>query len=182
MKQQTDTHTNSASDWEVQRRPLWLTMVVGILAGVVLGSFVTLFVPRILPASIQLFVATTVTNATDGWNAGAMLMNATNPNGWAAIVSDRQFAQDNRGAISSITACVEAAAKAGKKLVLSGYHDSTGDPAKNAELAKQRAFAVRDALVAEGVAESSIDLKKPEIMPDSKGNDPEARRVDVKID
>ena len=75
-----------------------------------------------------------------------------------------------------------AAAKAGKKLVLSGYHDSTGDPAKNAELAKQRAFAVRDALVAEGVAESSIDLKKPEIMPDSKGNDPEARRVDVKID
>ena len=75
-----------------------------------------------------------------------------------------------------------AAAKAGKKLVLSGYHDSTGDPAKNAELAKQRAFAVRDALVAEGVAASSIDLKKPEIMPDSKGNDPEARRVDVKID
>ena len=108
-------HTNSANDWEVQRRHLWLTMVVGILAGVVLGAFVTLFVPRILPASIQLFVATTVTNATDGWNAGAMLMNATNPNGWAAIVSDRQFAQDNRGAISSITACVEAAAKAGKE-------------------------------------------------------------------
>ena len=75
-----------------------------------------------------------------------------------------------------------AAAKAGKKLVLSGFHDSTGDPARNAELAKQRAFAVRDALIAEGVAEGSIDLQKPEAMPNTQGNDPEARRVDVKID
>ena len=75
-----------------------------------------------------------------------------------------------------------AAAKAGKKLVLSGFHDSTGDPARNAELAKQRAFAVRDALIAEGVAEGSIDLQKPEAMPNTQGNDPEARRVEVKID
>ena len=75
-----------------------------------------------------------------------------------------------------------AAAKAGKKLVLSGFHDSTGDPARNAERAKQRAFAVRDALIAEGVAEGSIDLQKPEAMPNTQGNDPEARRVEVKID
>ena len=68
------------------------------------------------------------------------------------------------------------------RLVLSGFHDSTGDPARNAELAKQRAFAVRDALIAEGVAEGSIDLQKPEAMPNTQGNDPEARRVEVKID
>ena len=37
------------------------------------------------------------------------------------------------------------AVAAGKKAVVSGYTDATGDPDKNAELAKQRAFAVRDA-------------------------------------
>ena len=74
-----------------------------------------------------------------------------------------------------------AAAKAGKKLVLSGYHDSTGSAALNAELAKKRAFAVRDALLAEGVAEGSLELKKPEAMPNTHGSDPEARRVDVVI-
>ena len=75
-----------------------------------------------------------------------------------------------------------AAAKSGKTLVLSGFHDSTGSAALNAELAKQRAFAVRDALLAEGVAESSIMLKKPEAMPNTHGSDPAARRVDVVIE
>lgn len=73
-----------------------------------------------------------------------------------------------------------AAAKAGKQLVLSGFHDATGDPAFNAELAKQRALAVRDALVGAGVAESSMELKKPE-QTTGTGNDAEARRVEVVI-
>ncbi|MBL8389652.1 MAG: OmpA family protein [Hydrogenophaga sp.] len=73
-----------------------------------------------------------------------------------------------------------AAGKAGKKLVISGFHDATGDPAKNAELAKQRAFAVRDALKAAGVAESGIELKKPE-QTTASGNNAEARRVEVMI-
>jgi outer membrane protein OmpA-like peptidoglycan-associated protein len=73
-----------------------------------------------------------------------------------------------------------AAAKAGKQLVLSGFHDATGDPAFNAELAKQRALAVRDALVGAGVAESSMELKKPE-QTTGTGDDAEARRVEVMI-
>lgn len=73
-----------------------------------------------------------------------------------------------------------AAGKAGQKLVISGFHDSTGDPAKNAELAKQRALAVRDALKTAGVAESGIELKKPETATGS-GNNAEARRVEVVI-
>jgi outer membrane protein OmpA-like peptidoglycan-associated protein len=73
-----------------------------------------------------------------------------------------------------------AAAKAGKRLVLSGFHDATGDPAFNAELAKKRALAVRDALVGAGVAESSMELKKPE-QTTGTGNDAEARRVEVMI-
>lgn len=83
------------------------------------------------------------------------------------------------GAVEALSDAI-AAGKAGKKLVISGFHDSTGDPAKNAELAKQRALAVRDALKTAGVAESGIELKKPETATGS-GNNAEARRVEVVI-
>jgi K(+)-stimulated pyrophosphate-energized sodium pump len=73
-----------------------------------------------------------------------------------------------------------AAAKTGTgKLVISGFHDASGDPAKNAELAKLRAFAVRDALKAAGVAEDRIETKKPEQQ--SAGSADDARRVEVKL-
>ncbi|MGB4117755.1 MAG: OmpA family protein [Polaromonas sp.] len=71
-------------------------------------------------------------------------------------------------------------AKEGKKLVISGYHDATGSAAKNAELAKQRAFAVRDALKASGVADDKIELKKPEELK-ATGSDAQARRVEVAL-
>ena len=62
-------------------------------------------------------------------------------------------------------------------LVVSGFHDASGDPAMNAELAKQRAMAVAEALKANGVADSRIELKKPEQI--NAGDAAEARRVDV---
>jgi K(+)-stimulated pyrophosphate-energized sodium pump len=65
------------------------------------------------------------------------------------------------------------------KLVISGFHDASGDPAKNAELAKQRAFAVRDALKAAGVPEDRIETKKPEQI--NAGSADDARRVEVKL-
>jgi K(+)-stimulated pyrophosphate-energized sodium pump len=68
----------------------------------------------------------------------------------------------------------------GRRAVVSGFHDAIGDPAKNAELAKQRAFAVRDALKGLGVAEDKIELKKPEEMTGS-GSASEARRVEVTL-
>jgi K(+)-stimulated pyrophosphate-energized sodium pump len=68
----------------------------------------------------------------------------------------------------------------GKKAVVSGFADASGDPAKNEELAKQRAFAVRDALKAVGVAEDKIELKKPEAL--TGGSDASAaRRVEVAL-
>jgi K(+)-stimulated pyrophosphate-energized sodium pump len=64
------------------------------------------------------------------------------------------------------------------KVVISGYHDASGDPAKNAELAKQRALAVRDALKTAGIAEDRFILVKPQEM--MGGADPrEARRVEL---
>lgn len=68
----------------------------------------------------------------------------------------------------------------GKTAVVSGYTDATGDPARNEELAKQRAFAVRDALKAAGVAEDKIELKKPEQITAS-GDNARARRVEVTL-
>jgi outer membrane protein OmpA-like peptidoglycan-associated protein len=73
---------------------------------------------------------------------------------------------------------VVKAAASGKKLLISGFHDSTGDLAKNEELAKLRAFGVRDALKALGVAEDKMELKKPEVMMGS-GSNADARRVEV---
>ena len=69
----------------------------------------------------------------------------------------------------------------GKKAVVSGFNDATGDAAKNAELSKARAFAVRDALKALGVAEDKIELKKPENATAAAGSSAEARRVEVSI-
>lgn len=84
------------------------------------------------------------------------------------------------GALDALNEAI-AAAKAGKKLVISGFHDTTGDPAMNAELAKQRAFAVRDALKGAGVDEASLELKKPEETAGGTGSNAEARRVEVVI-
>jgi K(+)-stimulated pyrophosphate-energized sodium pump len=75
---------------------------------------------------------------------------------------------------------VAKAVSEGKRAVLSGFTDASGDPAKNEELAKQRAFAVRDALKAAGVAEDKIELKKPEQLTGS-GDAAQARRVEVAL-
>jgi outer membrane protein OmpA-like peptidoglycan-associated protein len=76
---------------------------------------------------------------------------------------------------------VVKAVAGGKKAVVSGFNDATGDAAKNAELSKMRAFAVRDALKALGVAEDKIELKKPENATVAAGSSAEARRVEVSI-
>ena len=73
---------------------------------------------------------------------------------------------------------VVAGVAAGKKAIISGFHDDTGSAAINAELAKQRALAVRDALLALGVTEAQIELNKPEQML-ANGTNAEARRVEV---
>jgi outer membrane protein OmpA-like peptidoglycan-associated protein len=75
---------------------------------------------------------------------------------------------------------VVKAVAAGKSVVISGFHDASGDPALNAELAKQRAIGVRDALTALGVAKDKVELKKPE-QTLATGADSEARRVEVAV-
>lgn len=82
------------------------------------------------------------------------------------------------GANEALGDVVKGVVDGGKTAVVSGFHDATGDAAVNAELAKQRALAVRDALKALGVAEEKVELKKPEATQGS-GSNAEARRVEV---
>lgn len=86
---------------------------------------------------------------------------------------------DSAGNKSIADAADYLKANAGAKVSLSGYVDSSGNAAKNAELAKQRAFAVRDALKKSGVAEDRIALKKPEEI--KVGNAADARRVEISL-
>ena len=83
------------------------------------------------------------------------------------------------GASEALADMVKAG-KEGRTLVVSGFHDATGDAEKNAELAKQRALAVRDALVTAGVPEGQIELKKPEQV-NASGSNAEARRVEISL-
>ena len=65
---------------------------------------------------------------------------------------------------------------------ISGFHSASGGAALNHELAKQRAFTVRDSLIAAGVAENRIVLDKPvETQANVAGEDPSARRVEVRV-
>lgn len=83
------------------------------------------------------------------------------------------------GANEALADVVKGVAE-GKKAVISGFHDATGDAALNAELAKQRAVAVAEALKALGVAEDKVELKKPEETT-ATGSNAEARRVEVTL-
>ncbi|OSI09468.1 OmpA family protein [Neisseria zoodegmatis] len=81
-----------------------------------------------------------------------------------------------------MVADVIAAGKAGKKLVVSGFADSTGNAAANAALSKKRANAVKAFFEAQGVDAANIELRKPENTTGAIGNDVEGRRVEVKVE
>ena len=73
-----------------------------------------------------------------------------------------------------------ARAESGKVVLISGFHDESGDAAKNAELAKNRALAVRHALEANGVPRERLVMDKPRIT--LGGADArEARRVEMRL-
>jgi len=74
----------------------------------------------------------------------------------------------------------EAARASGGTVLISGYHDASGDAAANAELAKRRAQAVQHALEANGVAPDRLQLAKP-VMTTGDGDPQAARRVEMRL-
>ncbi|WP_153161318.1 OmpA family protein [Zoogloea sp. 1C4] len=67
-----------------------------------------------------------------------------------------------------------------KLVLISGYHDETGGAAVNAEVAKARALAVKDVLIAAGIPADKVNLRKPAITLGG-GDAAEARRVEVRV-
>ena len=86
-----------------------------------------------------------------------------------------ELAQDGAKALAEIL----AAAKAGKKIGISGFVDASGDAQKNAELAKQRALAVKALLTSSGIADSQIVMVRPSDIKAGATSAAEGRRVEV---
>jgi membrane fusion protein (multidrug efflux system) len=82
------------------------------------------------------------------------------------------------GAMRALRIAAAAYVGIGTQIVVTGYADKTGNAAANVELAKKRAQAVRDELVALGVEPKRIVLEPPANVT-GPGSDNEARRVDV---
>lgn len=83
------------------------------------------------------------------------------------------------GAAEALVAVIKGV-ESGRKAIVSGYHDTTGDAAINEALAKKRAETVRDVLVGLSVPADKVTLEKPAVTTAS-GSNAEARRVEVKL-
>ena len=74
----------------------------------------------------------------------------------------------------------EAARSNGGTVLISGFHDASGDAAANAELAKRRAQRVQHALEANGVTADHLQLSKPAVTTGD-GDPKAARRVELRL-
>ncbi len=84
--------------------------------------------------------------------------------------------EDGRASVQRAARTLSAGLAA--RVALSGYVDASGNAATNSELAKHRALAVREALLAAGVPAEAVELRKPQQIT-AEGSPDEARRVDL---
>ena len=147
----------------------WLPWIIGALALLLLWNWFsgrkTETAPVPAPAAVEAPVAAPVAPAV----AVTLPASVYFETGSAAI------GDEGKATISGAAAILAAE---GGNVAVTGHTDKTGDAAANEELAKQRALAVRDALMAAGVAESSIVMQPPTFVTGAL-NDREARRVDI---
>jgi outer membrane protein OmpA-like peptidoglycan-associated protein len=174
----------SSSDDDSQQR-FALGFLFALIALVISAVVGTVVVKRVgasgaaKPAATAVASSAPAAPAADAAAAAADEASVRVENGVVKFYFATAKADLAGGANEALADVVKGVAE-GKKAVVSGFHDATGDAALNAELAKQRAFAVRDALKALGVAEDKIELKKPEETTAS-GSNAEARRVEVAL-
>jgi outer membrane protein OmpA-like peptidoglycan-associated protein len=158
-----------------------LLLVIGLVLGIAIFRTAKPAAPAGVPATASASAA--------GVALGASAANQAAVGEGASVVVDNgvvkfYFASGSAelaaGAKEALADVVMGVA-AGKKAVISGFHDTTGDPAKNEELAKQRAIAVQDTLAALGIGADKMELKKPEVTT-ATGSNAEARRVEVRLE
>ena len=149
-----------------------------VLAGVV---------AMVIAGVIALAVSTTKEHSPDKLATAATAAEQANPSKVDAAVPDgRIYFETGSAALpASATEVLTVVADAArvspdKSVLISGYHDATGDAAQNAQLAKDRALAVRHALEANGVSPDRLVLDKP-IVAIGGGDAREARRVELRL-
>ncbi len=164
----------------------------GLVLGVLFG-LIALVIALVIGVGIykkNRFVSTAakpVATAAAGASLAAPAIALANPDSASVIVENGvvkfYFASGKSalaaGGADALGQIVKEVA-AGKRAVISGFHDATGSAAVNAGLASQRALAVSNALQSLGVAGDKIDLKKPEQL-QAVGSNAEARRVEVAV-
>ena len=166
---------SSSDDDSQQRFALgFLIALIALVISVVVGAVV---VKRVGASGAAKPAAAAVAAGAPAAAVAADAASVRVENGVVKFYFATAKAELAAGANEALADVVKGVAE-GKKAVISGFHDATGDAALNAELAKQRAFAVRDALKGLGVAEDKIELKKPEVTT-ATGSNAEARRVEV---
>jgi outer membrane protein OmpA-like peptidoglycan-associated protein len=151
---------------------------IGVVLGVVFGviALVIALVVGISQYSVNQFAAKPAVAAAPAAADGASVKIEGGVVKFYFASGKADLAAGGNEALADIVHAVHS----GKKVLISGFHDATGDAAANAELAKQRAIKVRDALAALGVAQDKVELKKPE-QTLATGTDSEARRVEVSV-
>lgn len=144
-----------------------LAVIAGVVALVVAGV-------------IALAASTVMGKKAPAATAGAAPAAAA-----AAALPRIYFEVDSDALPADATAVLAGVADAARAnpaaaVLISGYHDASGNPEHNADLAKRRAQAVRHALEANGVAPERLQLAKPQQT--TGGTDPkEARRVELRL-
>jgi len=88
---------------------------------------------------------------------------------------EAQIDQEDR---QRIARAAVSAVNEDRSLAVTGYTHRAGDEDENYELAKDRAYAVRDALVDAGVAEEKIVVDPPAMMMES-AKEEDVSRVDI---
>lgn len=155
---------------------IWVALgVVGLLLLALVGALAWNAVDEAAPKPAVQATATAMPDANDTLDlplTGDLLGKVLFEVGKADVSAEGQ------ATVESVINLINAAPT--RKVVLSGFHDLSGDPAKNAELAKERAKAIREALKAKGLAAERILLRKPENTGAS-GTPEEARRVEIRL-
>ena len=157
----------------------------GLVAGDVVIVDGTLRLAPGAPVSVTQYVATAGESAAGTARgisgSAAPAAGSKSPGATAADIGVR-FATGSAALDTAATQSLAAVAATlkgnGSRIAITGYADATGSRDANIALAKARAVAVRDALVAAGVAADRLQLREPRDVIGSGSND-EARRVDL---
>ncbi|SIQ81852.1 OmpA family protein [Aromatoleum tolulyticum] len=152
-----------------------LNVVIGVLFGVialVIALVIGLGTWKLRAADVPAPVAAAAGEFADVTEVGEALVK------FYFAVGEATLPADASPDIATIVVALDAAP--GKKVLLSGFHDETGGAAVNAEVSKNRALAVRDALLEAGVPAERVLLRRPAVTLGG-GDAAEARRVEARV-